>query len=57
MQIKVMRKPNSLAINVVAVCGVLMCFLVSFSSPNMSEVNIVTLNVNGVREMRKRAEI
>jgi len=47
----------SLASNVVCVCGVLICFLVFFISPSMSEVNIATLNVNGARELRKRAGI
>lgn len=50
----VVRKYSSLASNVGCVYGVLICVLVSFISPSMSEVNIATLNINGVREIRKR---
>lgn len=57
MQMKVVRENNSLASNMLYVCGVLLCFLVFFFSPNMSELNIATLNVNGARDMRKRADI
>lgn len=42
----VVRKYSSLASNVVCVYGVLICVLVSFISPSMSEVNIATLNIN-----------
>lgn len=55
MQTKLARKHNSLASDVVCVCGVLLCFFSLSFSLNMSD--IATLNVNGAREMRKRAEI
>lgn len=58
MPMKSLRKPNSFVIDV-GVGGVLLCFLFSSLSSflKMSEVNIATLNVNGAREMKKRAEI
>ncbi len=57
MLMKSLRKPNSLAVDVVGVCGVLLWFLFSSFLLKMSEVNIASLNVNGAREMKKRAEI
>jgi len=60
MQTKLATKHNSLASDVcVCVCVCVECCCVSSLSfsLNMSEVNIATLNVNGAREMRKRAEI
>ncbi len=38
------------------VCAVLLCLFFFFSS-NMCEVNIATINVNGLRVMDKRAEV
>ncbi len=57
MLMKSLRKPNSLAVDVVGVCGVLLWFLFSSFLLKMSEVNIASLNVNGAREIKKRAEI
>ncbi len=57
MQMKSLRKPYSLAVDVYGVCGLLLCFSFPPFFLKMSEVNIASMNINGAREMKKRAEI